>query len=66
STYLAYDKVLETYSIKFVKQEITRKSEDNKNLYQQIKRSQDEIERLLVLDKFINTVININDCPAPN
>ncbi|KAF0536091.1 hypothetical protein F8M41_009352 [Gigaspora margarita] len=45
---------------------MTRKSGDNKNLYRQIKRSQDKIERLSVLDEFIDTIINVDDCPAPN
>ncbi|CAG8455152.1 13683_t:CDS:1 [Dentiscutata heterogama] len=45
---------------------MTRKSGDNKNLHRQIKGSQDEIERLSVFDEFIDTVINIDDRPAPD
>ncbi|CAG8673453.1 626_t:CDS:1, partial [Dentiscutata heterogama] len=45
---------------------MTRKSGDDKNLHRQIKGSQDKIERLSVLDEFIDTVINIDDCSAPD
>ncbi|CAG8730116.1 13024_t:CDS:2 [Cetraspora pellucida] len=37
-----------------------------KNLYQQIQRSQDKIERLLILDKFIDQIINIDDYVTPD
>ncbi|KAF0503041.1 hypothetical protein F8M41_019713 [Gigaspora margarita] len=45
---------------------MTRKSGDDKNLYRQIKESQDEIEQLSVLDEFIDTVINVDNRPAPD
>ncbi|CAG8587398.1 333_t:CDS:2 [Scutellospora calospora] len=37
---------------------MTKKSGDDKNLYRQIKGSQDEIERLSVLDEFIDTTLS--------
>lgn len=52
--YLAYDEALETYGVQFVKQMMTGRLGDEKNLQRQIQGSQGEIERLSALDEFIN------------
>ncbi|CAG8611720.1 11074_t:CDS:2, partial [Dentiscutata heterogama] len=64
--YLVYDEVLETYSVKFVKQVITGRSRNEKNLHRQIQGSQDEIDRLTVFDKFIDQIIDIENHATPN
>ena len=60
--YLGYDEALETYGVHFIKQAMTGKLGGGENLHRQIQGSQDEMDRLKLLDEFINDkTINYGD-----
>lgn len=56
--YFAFDEALETFGVKFIKQNITGNVVDEKNLKRQIKAAQSEKERMnLLLDEFLDDIV---------
>ncbi|RHZ54644.1 hypothetical protein Glove_425g14 [Diversispora epigaea] len=61
SHFLAFDEALETFSVKFVKQNITGNVIDSENLKRQIKAAQTEYERIkILLNKYLNNIPTSN------
>ncbi|RHZ88408.1 hypothetical protein Glove_23g145 [Diversispora epigaea] len=56
--YFAFDEALETFGVKFIKQNITGNVVDEKNLKRQIKAAQSEKEQMnLLLDEFLDDIV---------
>ena len=66
--YFAFNKALETFGVKFIKQNITGNIVNEENLKQQIKSAQNEKERMeLLFDEFIgDTVMSKSDRAVNN
>ena len=59
--FLAFDKALETFGVKFVKQNITGNVIDSENLKLQVKAAQTEYERIeVLLNEYLNNITASN------
>jgi len=65
--YFAFDEALETFRVKFIKQNITGNVINEENLKQQIKSAQSEKERMnLLLDEFLGDIVLSTGTQAVN
>ncbi|GBC00391.1 hypothetical protein RclHR1_03840013 [Rhizophagus clarus] len=56
--YLAFDEALETFGVKFIKQNVTRNIINKESLKHQIKAVQSEKERMnLLFDEFLGDIV---------